>query len=121
MEDMIHRWKYDFEYDNFGVQAVVDSVNEILSAKGYNQIPLSEVELEVSKDKVLMKVIRNVFGREIKKGLEDIISKKQLAEQLASERLKEIEKERNSEEGWKPKLPIEKVLQKIFYKIPRSL
>ena len=121
MEDMIHKWKNDFEYDNFGIQAVVDTINRILSAKGYNPISLSEIESEVSNDKVLMKVIRNVFGRENKKGLEDIISKKHLAEELASERLKEIEKERNTEEGWKPKLSIEIVLQKIFYKIPRSL
>ena len=73
MEDMIHKWKNDFEYDNFGIQAVVDTINRILSAKGYNPISLSEIESEVSNDKVLMKVIRNVFGRENQKGLEDII------------------------------------------------
>jgi hypothetical protein len=118
-EDMIHKWKNDFEYDNFGIRPVVDTVNRILSIKGYNPISLSEVEFELSKGKVLMKVIKNIFERETKKGLEDVISKKHLAEELIGERLKGIEKERNSEEGWKPNLPIEIVLNRIFSKIPR--
>jgi hypothetical protein len=118
-EDMIHKWKNDFEYDNFGIRPVVDTVNRILSIKGYNPISLSEVEFELSKSKVLMKVIKNIFERETKKGLEDVISKKHLAEELIGERLKGIEKERNSEEGWKPNLPIEIVLNRIFSKIPR--
>ena len=63
-----------------------------------------------------MKVIKNIFGRETKKGLEDVISKKHLAEELIGERLKGIEKERNSEEGWKPNLPIEIILNTIFSK-----
>ena len=67
-----------------------------------------------------MKVIKRIFGRETKKGLEDVISKKHLAEELIGERLKEIEKERNSGEGWDPELPIEIVLKRIFPKIPRS-
>lgn len=118
-EDMIHKWKNDFEYDNFGVRPVVDTVNRILSIKGYNPISLSEVEFELSNGKVLMKVIKNIFGRETKKGLEDVISKKHLAEELIGERLKGIEKERNNEEGWKPNLPIEIILNRIFSKIPR--
>ena len=118
-EDMIHKWKNDFEYDNFGIRPVVDTVNRILSIKGYNPISLSEVEFELSNGKVLMKVIKNIFGRETKKGLEDVISKKHLAEELIGERLKGIEKERNSEEGWKPNLPIEIILNTIFSKIPR--
>jgi hypothetical protein len=119
-EDMIHKWKRDFEYDNFGIRPVVESVNQILKTKGYNEISLSEVESGLSNDKVLMKFIRNIFGRETKKELDDVISKKHLAETLTGRRLKEIEKEKNSEEGWVPKLPIEIVLKKIFYKIPRS-
>ena|SRR4029078_3408063 len=100
----------------------VEGVNKILRIKGYKEISLSEVDFRLSNNQeVLMKIISDTTRRENNKRLEDIVSKKNLAETLMENRLIEIEKERNDEKGWEPKLPIELVLKNIFRKIPRSL
>ena len=86
----------------------VEGVNKILRIKGYKEISLSEVDFRLSNNQeVLMKIISDTTRRENNKRLEDIVSKKNLAETLMENRLIEIEKERNDEKGWEPKLPIE--------------
>lgn len=121
-ENMIHKWEKDFEYDNFGILNVVSEVNEVLRVKGYKEISFSDVESKLSgTQNVLMKVIGDIVWIEHKIRLDDIVSKKDLAGVLIRNRLQEISIERNSEQGWQPKLPIETVLKKIFHEIPRSL
>ncbi len=66
-----------------------------------------------------MKIANDIFWRENGVKLHEAISKKDLASKLISKRIIEIANERISEEGWKPKLPIEKVLKRIFCRIPR--
>jgi hypothetical protein len=48
--------------------------------------------------------------------LEEVISKRDLARILIEPRTAEIKKERNND-GWKPVLPIEKELKKVFHKM----
>ena len=64
----------------------------------------------------MINCIANIVGK-CNPGIEfynDVASKIKLARSLINERLMEIRQEREGK-GWEPKLPIEKLLQKIFY------
>jgi hypothetical protein len=69
-------------------------------------------------DDVLMLTIKKILKNQTIQ-FDDVISKKILAQNLIADRINDIEKERNSSEGWKPKLPIEIILNKIFQTIPK--
>lgn len=110
--DMFHKWNRDFEYDNFGLNAVVNRVNDLLAGEGYDCIDRTEVEVRMSSTNcALINCIANIVGR-YNPGIE--FSKLKLARSLINERLMEIRQERG-DKGWEPKLPIEKLLKKIFY------
>ena len=65
-----------------------------------------------------MKVIEIICGEKNKIDLYGIIPKKVIARRIIKERILEIEKERMSSDGWKPKLPIEKLLRDILKRMP---
>lgn len=112
-------WQKDFEYDNFGPEIILNELNDILKAKGFRKISKEEVSDLLNKsNKVLMNVISNIVYQENGVKLHELFSKRELAEKLISARSVEIEKERFEGDGWKPKLPIEIVLNEIFQKFP---
>jgi hypothetical protein len=112
-------WKKDFEYDNFGPEIILNELNDILKGKGFRKISKEEVSDLLNKSaKVLMNAISNKVYQENGVKLHEVFSKRELAEKLISARSVEIEKERFEGDGWKPKLPIEIVLNEIFHKFP---
>jgi hypothetical protein len=112
-------WKKDFEYDNFGIDTLVNNLNANLVTKGYRVVSTSDIKQLLKKsNKVLMNVVSNAVFRENGVKLDDILSKSELAKKLIAARVLEIEEERFEGNGWNPKLPIEKVLNEIFHKIP---
>jgi hypothetical protein len=61
-----HKWERDFEYDNFGVEAVVKYVNFELKQRGLRQISKNEVEKELSDtNKAMMNIVDILIAREI--------------------------------------------------------
>lgn len=119
---MIHTWRRDFEFDNFGIKEVLKFINEELESKKYPPLSIVDVQNKIKgTDDVLMKVINDIFRKQNKINLAKVISKKGLGTKLIAKRAKEILKERTSTSGWQTKLPIEKVLKKIFYIIPRHM
>jgi hypothetical protein len=121
-DDMITVWRKDFEYDNFGTTAVIEKVNQILQSKGLKTVTIDMVENRMAKGPdVLMKALDNVVGQiNNRKKLDDIISKRKLAEDLIAPRILEIEQE-YAKNQWKPKLPIEETIEKLFKKYPKRL
>lgn len=121
-DDMFKIWDKDFEYDNFGPDLMISKVNEVLNTRGYNLISNEDVERRMATNRdVLMNAIANIVGKNNSgKKLDDILSKKALAEDLISQRLIEI-REEYSKNQWKPKLPIEKVIHSIFQMFPFTL
>jgi hypothetical protein len=118
-EENIKIWIKDFEYDNFGTDAMVREVNIILKSKGFPPISGEKVSNTLrTSNKVLMSAISAIFYEENGIKLNEILSKKELAKKLITNRSSEIEKERFDGDGWKPKLPIERVLNEIFHKFP---
>lgn len=108
-----HKWERDFEYDNFGVEAVVKYVNCELKQKGLKQISKNEVEKEISgTDKVMMNIIKILIQRENK--VEYEINKKLMCKSLILDRITEIKEARIRGKNWEPKLPIEYILKKVF-------
>jgi hypothetical protein len=111
-----HKQNRDFEYDNFGVDTVVNYVNSVLKYKGLKQIEKNEVEKELSStNNALMNRINNIIiPKENKRKYE--IAKKSMCKDLIANRIKEIEieTERKSGKNWKPSLPIEYILKKVF-------
>ena len=120
-------WDKDFEYDNFGIDKVVDMINDIVRR---NNISLNGCIMEIDKSLikerlkdptlVLMKAVEIEFGKLNQKNLYKAlqISKPKLSESLFVPRIKEIESEINKG-NWKPKLPIEKIIEEIFFENSR--
>jgi hypothetical protein len=105
-------WDSDFERDNFGTEQVVSAVNAQLTTKGLPSIELGGVQHEIENERVvLMRAIRQVYGRIHHINLFDCISKVELARQLVGPRLREIEV---SEGKYEPRLPIEKYLVELY-------
>src|SRR5206468_1807660 len=113
-------WTGDFENDNFGIDRVLDEINIELKERQLNEISKDEVLKNLNGAHVLMNVIDMICKKQNGVKIDDLISKKIIAEKILSDRLKDIDKERNSSEGWKPKLPIEITLHEIFRSIPRT-
>jgi hypothetical protein len=122
-QKMRHIWEKDFEYDNFGIDRVLGIVNPLLRKNTYLEIRKSDVEKELQYPQmVLMKAIDKIIRRNNpntkNNKLDSLISKRQIAKILITPRIKEIRYEQDSGE-WIPSLPIEKVLSRIFYMIPK--
>lgn len=118
-QDMLYKWNKDFEYDNFGTDAVVQKINSFLREKGLQEISTDKVKTKMAEtDSVLMKVICDLMKKDNQIKLDDAISKKKLAESLVEERISEISLKRKNGKDWEPVLPIEKVLKRIFEMIP---
>jgi hypothetical protein len=116
-KERYHKWNKDFEYDNFGLCAITDYVNSMLKQKGLNQISKDEVEKEITTtDNVLTTIINNLISKENRKKFK--LSKVSMCQDLVADRIKEITSARESGNNWKPQLPIEHVLKKIFEIFP---
>jgi len=124
-EILIRKWDRDFETENFGMDAVLEKVNEILEKKGYTRVNKSEVENRMnSTDEALIRAVENTASRTNLEKLDggkvsDIISKPYLAKQLIANRLREMQIK--DDPDWNAKLPIEIELKKAFTLIPRYL
>jgi len=120
-DDMYHVWQKDFESDNFETDQVINTVNTILADKDYKEIRREEVSKKLSNSHVgLMKAIFDVVWDENETKLSDVVSKVELAKKLIEPRITEIRAERYGK-GWKPVLPIEQQLNRIFNIIPRVI
>jgi hypothetical protein len=112
-----HKWKKDFEYDNFGVDAIVNYVNLKLRNKGLEGIQKKEVEHELSTtDKTLMNIINNQIMRINRTKYK--ISKNTMCKTLTYDRISEIDANLRVGKEWEPFLPIEHVLKKVFRIFP---
>jgi hypothetical protein len=108
-----HKWERDFEYDNFGVEAVVKYVNFELKQRGLRQISKNEVEKELSDtNKAMMNIVDILIARENRMKYE--ISKKLMCKSLILDRVTEIKEARKREKNWEPWFPIEHILKKVF-------
>jgi hypothetical protein len=120
-EGKCHVWNKDFESDNFAINETLDKVNYILSEKCLKIIKKEELEEKMSNPNIfLRKAISDLIYKENGKALNDIISNKELGRLLIQSRIEKIKMERDGD-GWKPLLPIEKVLNNIFHLIPRFI
>lgn len=119
--ERIKIWQKDFEYDNFGTEEVLREVNKRLGKLGLQPVEKEEVINKLNTSNYVLMHILELIAKKINKGIKlwNLISKKHVTESLISTRIKEIEYERFSSDGWKPKLPIEKVLREAFQLIPR--
>lgn len=111
-------WKGDFENDNFGVVRVLQEINKELKARNFEEIKRNEVLKKLNDSHSLMKIIEIICGEKNRIDLYSLLPKKVIARRIIKERILEIEKERKSLDGWKPKLPIEKVLRDILKTMP---
>lgn len=124
-EILVRKWNRDFETENFGIDTVLDKINQNLAERGHKSVDKSEVENRMkSTGEALIKVIENIIRKnnrdeekQIRKN--ESISKPHLAELLIGDRLKEIQIE--DDPDWDAKLPIEKELKRIFRLIPQYL
>jgi hypothetical protein len=112
-------WSKDFEFDNFGVEKILVELNIILKSKDIQPLSNAQVsETLENSNRTPMNVVSSTLNQRSGVKLDEIISKKELAQKLISSRSIDIASERFEGEGWKPKLPIEVVLNKIFRKMP---
>ncbi len=119
-----HIWNNDFEYDNFGIDAVLSIVNSALEKRAINlsqnfiELTKEMTENEIStKNVVLMRAIDNLLDdRYGGLKLENVINKKNMAKSLIESRIQEI---KNGQHSRSDVLPIEQVLNSVVNKIPR--
>jgi len=120
-DNMYHIWQRDFESDNFEVGQVLDIVNIILKEKNQKEIRKEDVIQKLSNPTIgLMKAVADVIWNVDQCKFSNLVSKVDLAKKLIEPRIAEIRRERDNE-GWKPILPIEQQLYKIFDIIPRVI
>ncbi|MBM2819829.1 MAG: hypothetical protein HW410_1511 [Nitrosarchaeum sp.] len=119
-EDMVIVWDNDFELENFGIEKMVDVVNNVLKSKSAKTILISEIKSKMDQNNIML---MNAISDEVRKQngvkLDDFVSKKKLATIIFEPRAIEIEKE--FETQWIPRLPIEKKLQALFKKYPHYM
>jgi hypothetical protein len=120
-DNMYHVWKKDFESDNFDTGLMINTINKILKEKGQKEVKQEEVNTRLSNSSTgLMKIISDAIWEENKIRFSDVVSKVELAKKLIDSRIIEIRTERHSG-GWKPVLPIEQLLYKIFRTVPKVI
>lgn len=122
----IRKWNRDFESENFGIDMVLDKLNQSLSEKGYRVVEKKDVEIRMrTNGEALIKAMENIARKnnldrfKNKSKNSSIISKPRLGELLIEDRLKEIQID--DEPEWNAKLPIEVELKEIFRLIPNYL
>jgi len=110
-------WEKDFEQDNFGLNAVVETVNETLMANGLAPIKTNEVDDRMANhpEEKLWKAISKVCWMKNKVELDYVISKTSLARALSLKRAEEIRQE-IKDDRYKPKWKIEEEIIKIHEK-----
>jgi len=121
-DDMYVVWENDFEFDNFGIEKVVEIVNVFLEGKKAKTIVLKHVKNRLENGDVMLMA---AISEEVKKEnggikLTDFVSKTQIAQTIFDKRAIEIQDEYENNK-WTPKLPIEKKLQQLFRKFPSYL
>lgn len=110
-------WEKDFEFDNFGLNYTVETVNEKLVEDGYAPIETNEVQsrLKTHPRDRLWKAVHDVCWLKNGIGIDIVISKTKLARTLGLRRAEEIQHELN-EGKYKPKWRIEEEILKIHEK-----
>lgn len=121
LEDDCYRiWERDFEYDNFGMELVAETVNEKLLERNLMPVEMGEIRdrMEHHPEERLWNVVHDICW--VKNGIEisDIFSKTSLARELSLKRAEEILKETKSGK-YKPKWRIEEEITKIYKKFCR--
>jgi len=118
--DCCRIWEKDFEFDNFGLNCTVETVNEKLVENGYGPIETNAVEKRLSNHPRarLWKAVHDECWQKNGIKIDDVLSKAQLARILALRRAKEIRQEL-SESKYKPKWRIEEEIEKIYKKFCR--
>jgi hypothetical protein len=112
-----HKWKRDFEYDNFGVKTVLKYVNSELKQRNLRQLSKNKVEKELSSsNKAMMNIIDILIARENRIKYETC--KKSMCKSLLLDRVTEIKEARMRGENWEPRFPIEHTLNKVFGMFP---
>lgn len=112
----VHIWDKDFEYDNFGTTDVVNWVNTTLVKKGYKPVSKDEVEKEMSMNGVvLMRAIESLAIRD-NPGInfDKVIRKPEMAKYLIAPHIARIKNDIQEQGRWKPRLPIEIVLDNFL-------
>jgi len=107
-------WDGDFEQENFGIERVLQEVNNALLANGLTVIGLREVEEGIERQQNLMYALKKLIGRKYRVGLETLLPKKTLAATILQPRFDEVENE-YLDGGWKPKLPFERFLKESLF------
>ena len=63
-EIIVRKWKGDFEYDNFGIELVIEKINGILIKNRLTPLKKNKIESEMKKtNEVLMTTIRNAIKK----------------------------------------------------------
>lgn len=120
--DLYCVWNKDFESDNFTVDQIVNVVNTVLEQKNLGKIEKGQVGDRMNISNVgVTKAISDLIWDDKGMKLEDVISKAELARTIIEPRISEIKTERDNGNEWKPLLPIEKELRRIFEMIPRII
>jgi hypothetical protein len=119
-DDCYRIWKRDFEYDNFGVDSVIETVNTQLSANGLKPLQKSEIEQRLinKPEEKLWKAIADICYLKNSFPLDSVMSKTELARTLSIGRAEEIRQEIASD-SYKPKWRIEEDIIKVHKKFCR--
>ena len=75
---MYRIWQNDFEWDNFGIDLVVEEVNNIFNEHNLNYILSSSEVKDNLGNKMLMTAISDIFYQKYKVKFDDVVSKKVL-------------------------------------------
>ena len=125
-EMVIRKWDRDFESENFGIDKVIEKINQILDEKGFNRVKKEDVQTRMANSgdaliKTIENEIRKINYHKFESGekVYDIISKPRLAALLIEDRLKEIQI--IDDPHWNAVLPIEIELKNAFRLIPSHI
>lgn len=119
-DDCYRIWEKDFEYDNFGLNYIVESVNEKLVENGFASIEGNAVKDRIAHhpEERLWKAVHDVCWMKNSIEVDDVISKTSLARTLTMKRAEEIRHEIKSGK-YKPKWRIEQEIIKVCEKFCR--
>ena len=116
-DDMYKIWQNDFESANFGVDLVIEKINDFFYERNLNySLSMSETENNIG-NKMLMTAISDIFYQKYKVKFDNVVSKKVLGEKLISQRVQKMKLDKE----WKSELPLEDILFKLFKKYPRVM
>lgn len=113
--DCYRIWEKDFEFDNFGLNCTVETVNEKLVENGFRPIETNVVENRLNthpRDR-FWKAVHDACWMKNGIRIDDVISKTSLARNLGLRRAEEIQQELGKSK-YKPKWKIEEEIVKIY-------